>query len=144
MSDGPPLGQPYPEPAAELLGFERLACDAAAGTARMAFHARPAFCNAMGVLQGGFVTAMLDQVMAEAGVAHLGWRVYIPTLEIKVTFLRAVRPGRLFGDGRVVRATRSVIFLEGSLDDGDGTVLATATQTALIRPRERPAAGAAP
>ena len=141
MNDGAAPGAPFREPAAELLGFERLGTDAANGTARMAFRARPDFCNAMGVLQGGFVTAMLDQAMAEAGVAHLGWQAYIPTLEITVSFLRPALPGRLIGEGRVVRVTRSVIFLEGSLGDAAGTLLATASQTALIRPRRQPAEG---
>lgn len=124
------------EPAGELLGTERLEADPERGFARLGFTARPEFCNAMGMLQGGFVCAMLDQAMSEAGFAHLGWAAFLPTLEVKVNFLRAAGLGRLFGEGRVVRATRNVMFLEGRLYDADGNLLATATQTAVIRRNE--------
>jgi len=122
------------EPAAELLGCERLEVDAERGFARVAFHGRPEFCNAMGALQGGFVAAMLDQAMIEAALAHLGWSAFLPTLEVKVSFLRPVPTGRLLGEGQVLRLTRSIVFLEGRLSDGAGTLLATASQTALVRP----------
>ena len=49
-----------------------------------------------------------------------------------MSFLRPVGPGRLVADGRVVHMGKSVVFLEGSLDDEDGNVVATATATARV------------
>jgi len=57
---------------------------------------------------------------------------FAPTLEMKVSFLRAATPGPICGEGRVAHKTRNVAFLEGTLATEDGAVLATATATARI------------
>ena len=114
----------------DLLGMRPLSAEP--GHVRMEFTATEQFLNPAGVVQGGFITAMLDDTMGPAAVAQLGPGHFAPTLELKVNFLRAVGPGRLVGDGRVVHMGRSVAFLEGSLADEDGNVVATATATARI------------
>ena len=55
-----------------------------------------------------------------------------PTLELKVNFIRPAYAGPLFAEGRVVRRTRRVVFLEGTLTDEAANVVATATATALV------------
>ena len=77
-----------------------------------------------------FITAMLDETMGPAALSLLGPGHMIPTLELKISFLHPVSPGRLVGDGRVVHMGKSVGFLEGSLADDEGNVVATATATA--------------
>jgi acyl-coenzyme A thioesterase PaaI-like protein len=52
-----------------------------------------------------------------------------------VSFLRPVRPGRLVGKGRVVHRGGDLAFLEASLLDGQGAVVATATATATATAR---------
>jgi acyl-coenzyme A thioesterase PaaI-like protein len=49
-----------------------------------------------------------------------------------VSFLRPVRPGRLVGKGRVVHRDGDLAFLEASLLDAQGAVVATATATARV------------
>jgi len=49
-----------------------------------------------------------------------------------VTFLRAVRPGRVIGKGRIVHRDADLAFLEASLTDPGGAVIATATATAQV------------
>ena len=49
------------------------------------------------------------------------------TLELHVSFLRPVRPGRIIGKGPVVHRDADTAVLEASLSDPDGTVTATAT-----------------
>ena len=85
-----------------------------------------------GVVQGGFLAAMLDDTMGPALVATLEPDQFAPTLELKVNFLRPARPGRLVGIGRVVHRGGTIAFLAGELQDSDGRVLATATATARI------------
>jgi molybdopterin converting factor subunit 1 len=114
----------------DLLGMRPLLAEP--GHVRMEFTATEQFLNPAGVVQGGFITAMLDDTMGPAAVAQLGPGHFAPTLELKVSFLRPVGPGRLVGDGRVVHMGKSVVFLEGSLADEDGNVVATATATARI------------
>jgi len=119
-------------PAAETLGWTMEDIDPATGTVRVAFDAKPAFCNPMGNVQGGFLAAMLDDTMGPALVATLAPGEFAPTLELKVNFLRPARPGRLVGTGRVVHRGGTVAFLAGDLSDAEGNLLATASATARI------------
>ena len=54
------------------------------------------------------------------------------TMGLSVSFLRPVRPGRITGIGRVVHRDGELAFLEATLADSDGTVIATATATARV------------
>lgn len=119
-------------PVAATLGWELLRVDPDAGTIEVAFAASESFLNPAGALQGGFVAAMLDDTMGPALVATLAPDEWAPTLELKVSFLRPARPGRLLGSGRVVHRARGVAFLAGELRDESGALLATATATARV------------
>jgi uncharacterized protein (TIGR00369 family) len=120
-------------PSAVLLGWELLSIDPDAGTIEVAFAATKQFLNPAGVIQGGFVAAMLDDTMGPALVATLGPGQFAPTSDLHVQFLRPVKPGRLIGRGRVVRRGRDVAFLAGELADDSGEIVAVATATAQIR-----------
>lgn len=126
-------GRAEPPPAAKLLGFELVAVDPEAGTAEVAFHAREEFLNPEGVVQGGFLAAMLDDTLGPALVATLPAGQFAPTLDLHVQFLRPARPGRIIGRGRVVKRGRDVAFMSGELLSAEGTELAVATATARIR-----------
>jgi uncharacterized protein (TIGR00369 family) len=120
-------------PAAGVLGWELVSIDPDAGTIEVAFAATGEFLNPVGVIQGGFLAAMLDDTMGPALVATLGPGLFAPTADLHVQFLRPARPGRLTGRGRVVRRGKDVAFLAGELLDESGRVVAAATATALIR-----------
>ena len=117
-------------PASRFLGLEILAADAEARTIQVAFNASDELCNLWGGIQGGMVAAMLDDVMALAIGLDLEWGQISPTLELKVSMLAPARPGRILGEGRVIRRGRSVGFVEGELTSEDGTLLATGSSTA--------------
>ncbi len=122
--------------AAGHLGRELGEIDCAAGRARVAFEARAQFLNPLGMVQGGFLVAMLDEVMVDAALARLGADFVIPTLEIKASFLRPAPAGRIVGEGWVVRSGRSIVFTEARLLAPDGEAVATASATAVVRPFE--------
>jgi uncharacterized protein (TIGR00369 family) len=115
----------------ETLGFEMLSLNQGEGRVEIAFEGKPDFTNPMGQIQGGFLTAMLDEALSIAGQVASGMTHVMSTLEMKTSFLRPALPGRLRAIGRVVRQGRTVIFLEGEVRDADGKVCATATATAL-------------
>ena len=121
-------------PAAALLGWELISIDPEAGTIEVAYRADERFLNPVGVVQGGFLTAMLDETMGPALVASLDPGLFSLTTDLHVQFLRPARPGRLTGRGRVTGRTRSVGFLAGELLDESGQVVAAATATVQIRP----------
>ena len=119
-------------PAASLLGAQPISLDGASGAFRIGFEGKDAFCNMLGVLQGGFVTAMLDMAMSFAAIARIGSEFRVPTLEMKTVFIAPARPGRLIGEGRPVRAGKTICFMEGRLLDPEGALLATASSTARV------------
>ena len=127
-------GRVPPPPSAVLLGWELVSVDPDAGTIEVAFTASDQFLNTVGVIQGGFLAAMLDDTLGPALVAMLGPGQYAPTTDLHVQFLRPARPGRLTGRGRVIRRGKDVAFMTGELLDGSGQTVASASATAQIRP----------
>jgi uncharacterized protein (TIGR00369 family) len=85
--------------AAATLGWQLVSVDPSAGTIEVAFTASEAFVNPAGVVQGGFLAAMLDDTLGPALVAGLPPGDFAPTTDLHVQFLRPARPGRLLGRG---------------------------------------------
>ena len=121
-------------PTGALLGCRVVEVDSAAGRVRMRYEAKPAFCNPMGNVQGGFVAAMLDDAAAVAALVKSGRRIIVPTLEFKVSFLAAARVGPLIAEGRCLRLGKRIAFLEAELLDLDGRSLARMSATAMPVP----------
>jgi len=119
-------------PALKTLGGSIVSYDDSTQTMVMNFHASEAFCHSGDIVQGGFVTGMLDATMSHAVFAAVNKPIVLPTLEIKVSFLEIARMGDLVASGTVVRLGKSVAFLEGQLKDPQGKLLATASSTARI------------
>jgi uncharacterized protein (TIGR00369 family) len=118
--------------AAATLGLEFVAADVGQGTIELAFNATESFTNPAGNVLGGFVSAMLYDTVGPALLATLEPDQFQSTLELKTTFLRPVKPGRLVGRGRVLHRVADVAFLEASLDDDTGATVATASATARV------------
>lgn len=127
----------------ETMGLTRIVeMDGEAGQACLEYAARPEQCHSGGVVQGGFVTGWIDAAMAHAMIARVGEGVVPMTLELKVSFLAPARPGPVFARGWIVKAGRKTAFVEGSLKDGDGNLLATASSTLMLADRGRVEAAA--
>jgi uncharacterized protein (TIGR00369 family) len=128
-------GRRDPPPAAVLLGWKLVSVDPEAETIEVEFTATESFLNPAGSVQGGLLAAMLDDTLGPALVATLDDGQWAPTIDLQVQFLRPAKPGQLRGVGRVVRRGKGVAFLAGELRGADGSVVATATASAIIRSR---------
>jgi uncharacterized protein (TIGR00369 family) len=115
--------------AAATLGFEFIDADVDAGTIEVAFVATEVFTNPAGNALGAFQAAMLYDTVGPPCRRRWASSQFQSTLQLNVSFLRPVRPGRLIGKGRVVHRDGDLVFLEASLLDGEGAVIATATAT---------------
>ena len=124
--------------ASKLMGFRMLRVDQASKAIEAAFTASPDFCNPTGAVQGGFLTAMLDDAMSVAGLVASGMTHVMPTLEMKTSFLRPAYPGELRAVGRVVKWGKTIAFTEGELFDQQGRLLAKASATAMPTPFRAP------
>jgi uncharacterized protein (TIGR00369 family) len=122
-----------PMPAvASLLGWQLEAVDPLERTITVRFEARPEFTNPQGNVQGGMLAAMLDDTMGPALVASLPPGKFVPTLEMKVSYLTPAEVGPLWGHGRVVHAGRTNAFVEGDLVDAEGRLIARGSATVRI------------
>jgi acyl-coenzyme A thioesterase PaaI-like protein len=70
-------------PASRLLGLKLLTLDPDKGTIRAEFAAVPDFINPIGSIQGGIITAMLDDAMGPVATAFLRGHYMAPTLDLK-------------------------------------------------------------
>ena len=125
-------GRKPPPPAAVTLGFKLLDIDPDRGTIRARFEAKQEFLNPLGVVQGGFLAAMLDDTLGPALACTLPPGQFAPTIELKVNFIRPASLGTLIGEGRVVARGGTIAFLAGELRTAQGELVATATATARI------------
>ena len=121
-------------PCSVTLGLEVTHIDQAAGLVRMSMVGLPQWANPRGALQGGFVTAMLDEAMAVAGIVAGELAFAVPTLDLNTTFLRPCPIGPVTAQGRVVRWGKSAAFLEADLFDSEGRHVARASSTVMPIP----------
>lgn len=95
------------------------------------------FLNPAGVIQGGFLAAMLDSAMGASAVSLTGERrVNVANTEMKVSFLRSARVGDVLTcTAIVIKPGRVISFLEATIENAEGDLVATASSTYLIRDR---------
>ncbi|MGJ3232280.1 MAG: PaaI family thioesterase [Oceanicaulis sp.] len=131
------LSAPENLPACTLhLGYRLLDLDPETGRVECSFTAKPEFRNPNGSVQGGIVSAFLDEAMSLSVFLSTRLKSAVPTLEMKTTFLRPLMSGTCRVVGETVRLGRTVGFTQGSLFNEEGVLCATASATAAIRPFE--------
>ena len=127
-----------PTPTAQLLNMHVVAVDQDAGTTRVEYEIGEDLCNPNGTVQGGIVAAMLDDAAAYAAVAFAKRRVFVPSLEMKVSFFAAARPGKLVAEGRCLKFGRKIAYTEADLFSPDGKLLARLSMTGAPVDLENP------
>ena len=124
-------------PASGYVGQELLAVDAEAGTAEIAYTLDERHLNRYGAIHGGVTALVMDDIFSVASGLTIAWGQIVPTLEMKVSYLAGAKPGRVIAKARVVKRGRQVIFVEASLADAEGKLLATATATMMVAQMKR-------
>ena len=119
-------------PCAKLLGWHVIDADPKAGRVKIGFEGKPEFCNPAGFIQGGLLSAMLDDAMGPAVLLHTDGAAYTTTISMNVNFLAPARVGPLVAEAHVVQVGKTVAFIEAKLTNAEGAVVATATSTARV------------
>jgi uncharacterized protein (TIGR00369 family) len=90
--------------------------------------------NPSGTVHGGLAATLLDSCMGLAVQSMLGKGVGSTTLEIKISFVRAITPetGLITAEGTVLNCGRRVGTAEGRVTDSKGRLLVHGTTTCLI------------
>lgn len=126
-------------PFMELMGGRVERIDAASQAVEMSFQIGAQLCHSVDIVQGGFITAMLDAAMSHAVFALDDTVLGLSSLEISTRYLEVTRAGPCRALGRIVRVSYKTAFLEGELLSVEGKRLATA-QTVAKLSRKSPAA----
>lgn len=103
---------------------------------RVVFEGAPGLSvyNPIGTVHGGYAATLLDSACGCAAHSRLGPTQGYTTLELKVSYLRAMtaETGTVRAEGRVLTMGRRAAFTEATLTDAAGKVYATATSTLLV------------
>lgn len=119
-------------PSAKLLGWRLVDARPEDGWIRVGFDGREAFCNPAGFVQGGLLSAMLDDTMGPAIMVMTHGKSYSTTISLTVNFLAPAKPGPITAEAKVTQLGKTIAFVEGKLTAEDGTLLATASMSARL------------
>src|SRR5215471_15880474 len=100
---------------AELLGWRLIDARPQEGLIKVGFDGKPEFCNPAGYVQGGILSAMLENSMGPAALIMTDGTFYTTTISLTVNFLSPARPGPLIVEARVTQLGRTIAFMEGRL-----------------------------
>ena len=102
--------------------------------ARVSFEPRAEMKNFGGVVQGGFLAAMMDDAMG-ALVFHAMGGTHAPaTIDLATHFFLAVPLERIEVEAAVLKRGKAVAFAEARLYRSDGELSAQATCSVKLRP----------
>jgi uncharacterized protein (TIGR00369 family) len=93
--------------------------------------------NPMGTLHGGIYCDLADLAMGYAYASTLGEGDAFTTVELKINFLGAVRKATLTAEAKVVKAGKTVGYVECDVKDQTGKLVARAASTCLKLRQER-------
>ena len=102
------------------------------GRVRLALETDASHHNEVGIVHGGIAALLLDGAMGRCVGRTLAPGESCATVQLSVQYL-APAEGRLAAVGRVVRRGRSTAFMEAECTRPDGTVVARAHGTWVIR-----------
>jgi uncharacterized protein (TIGR00369 family) len=116
----------------QLLGRRILSLDGDAGTLEVEFDGSERFLNPARQIQGGMLSAMLDDVTAVLVTATLGPGEFCATLSLNTSFLSSATAGRLTGVASFERRGRNICNVRGEIRQGE-TLVASAVAVCLVR-----------
>jgi uncharacterized protein (TIGR00369 family) len=125
-----------PPPIAKLMGFDL--AEVSEGRATFRVEPNESHYNPIGTVHGGLVCTLLDSVAGCAAQTTLPKGMAYTSLEIKVSYLRPVLAGSgtLTAVGVVTKPGRRAAFVDATVTDGSGKLVATASSTLLVFPIE--------
>ena len=118
----------------KILGSEGYDYDEENEIISMKFNLNSDFAHTLGtIIQGGFITAMLDASMGHVVTRKYNGDYNSATLSLNVHFLRAGEPGPFEAIGKINKLGRSIVFTSSELFQND-KLIATATASNMLIP----------
>lgn len=116
----------------ELLGGSVAAFSPDQQQLTMSFSPGLNCCHSGNIVQGGFITVMLDAAMAHAAMGLEKFMVTLSSIDINVSFLRPARQGNYRSVATAIKLGRHVGCLRAELFDAQDTLVATATSSVYL------------
>ena len=121
-------------PCLETLRGNLLEFDEAERVMTMEYDAIPEFCHSESeIVQGGFVTGMLDSTMAHLVIALEKFQSNPVSLDINVSFIAPAHPGTLMAKSKILKMGKSIVFAYATMKQND-EMIASATSTIKLFP----------
>ncbi len=92
-----------------------------------ATHAR--VLNPFGYVAGGYLSVFADELLISAIGSVIDEGEFATTAELKISFLKPVKKGRVQGQAKVLRKGRRVAFVEATIKNEKDEVVATVSST---------------
>jgi uncharacterized protein (TIGR00369 family) len=90
----------------------------------MRFGIRPEHLNYLNTVHGGAICSLIDSVAYFALRPLLPQDIPLPTLEMKVNFLRPMREGMVLAEAEALHPGKKVMVAEVRVTDGEGRLCA--------------------
>lgn len=124
-------------PISRLVGFQVRPIDPESpqdnlGSAIVDIDCGPQHHNPMGRVHGGLVSALADAAMGIAFGRTLLETEDFSTIEMKVSFIRPIREGRLTATAEVVQRGLRIGFVECRITDTRGKLVASGSSTCTV------------
>lgn len=116
----------------KMLGGQVVAASKDARSCIFEFDIGKDYCHSIDVVQGGFVTAMLDAAMSHAVFVCVPDIVNVSSLEIKTSYLAPTRAGVLRVEGYLLSNSYRTAFMEGKIYNAEGELTATSSSVGKI------------
>jgi uncharacterized protein (TIGR00369 family) len=122
-------GKSAPVPVAELIGFAPT--EISKGRAVFEFTAEHRHANPMGTLHGGIMCDVADAAMGMAYASTLEQGESFTTLDLRINYLRPFWTGHLVATAQIVKAGRTVGYVECDIADDEKRLIARASSTCM-------------
>jgi len=122
-------------PVADLIGFD--ITESAGGRTLATLQTGPQHANPMGTLHGGILCDLTDAAMGVAFASTLEPGQSFTTIELRINFFRPVWTAKLTAEAIVIQRGRTTGYVECTVKDESGKLVAKAASTCIVLAGER-------
>ncbi|MEE9313808.1 MAG: PaaI family thioesterase [Rhizobiaceae bacterium] len=120
-------------PSAKWMGMDLIEHREDENYTKVSFQPNDDMLNFGGVIQGGFLTAMMDDAVGFNAFISLKMKYALATIDLHTHFYKAVKMGPITVEAWIIRAGKSIVFLEAKLYDCDGELAAAMKSSMKLR-----------
>jgi uncharacterized protein (TIGR00369 family) len=118
-------------PIAQLLGFKITNyCD---GCTTIEMEVTEKYWNALDTLHGGVYCDLADAAMGFSFFTTLDDDETYTTVDLKITFLRAVKTGKLIASSKIIKRGKRLGYQECEIVNDQGKLVAKASSTCIVQ-----------